>query len=195
MDGDGQDDPNQLIDLIEKSINEPKIAITVNRSKREEDFTFKILYQLYLVLTFLLTFKYLKFGVFSYLHYSSIDRILSTEDVYMAYVAGFAKHFKNKNTIYAARKKRITGKSQNNYRSLIYYALKIISVFRYQALINATVISFAGYLLTGFTIYSLIFVFALFAFIIIIFLIPHRVDKFFIKNSLSNIKNIENLNN
>ena len=151
---------------------------------------------MYLFLTYLLTLKYLKFGVFSYLHSSSIDKILSTDDVYMAYVAGLAKHFDNdKNIIYAARKKRITGESQNNYRSLIYYALKIISVFRYQALINTIVLILISFLLIKLTVYLIFFLFILLLLNIIIFLIPYKFDKSLIIDPLSNIENIENLNN
>ena len=192
MDGDGQDDPKQIIDLIEESKNNPKITITVNRIKREEEFLFKILYQLYLLITFFLTFKYLKFGVFSYLHFSSIDKILSTKDVCMAYVAGIAKHFKNRKKIYAARKKRIVGKSQNNYRSLIFYALKIISVFRYQVLINTLATIILGSLLFGFKIYFLFFISIITVFNIVIFLISYKINKNLVKNLLLNIEEVKN---
>ena len=193
MDADGQDDPEYLVEIIKESKKNPERTITINRTKRDDELLFKILYQMYLFLTYLLTLKYLKFGVFSYLHSSSIDKILSTDDVYMAYVAGLAKHFDNdKNIIYAARKKRITGESQNNYRSLIYYALKIISVFRYQALINTIVLILISFLLIKLTVY-LIFILLLLN--IIIFLIPYKFDKSLIIDPLSNIENIENLNN
>jgi len=192
MDGDGQDDPKQLIDLIQESKKDPKKTITVNRSKREEEFLFKILYQIYLFFTFFLTFKYLKFGVYSYLHFSSINKILSTEDVYMAYVAGLAKHFKKRKKIYAARKKRIVGKSQNNYKSLIFYALKIISVFRYQALINTFLMITAGTLLIGFEFYFLFFMFILIIFNIIFFLIPYKIKKNLLENPLLNAGKVEN---
>ena len=198
MDADGQDDPQKLICIVEESKKKPKTTITINRTKRDDELQFKILYQIYLFLTFLLTFKYLKFGVFSYLHSSSIDKILSTDDVYMAYVAGLAKHFNNKNIIYAARKKRITGESQNNYRSLIYYALNIISAFRYQALINTIVLILICFLLINLKIYLPFFLFFLFALLllnIIIFVIPYRINKSLIKDPLSNIENIENLSN
>ena len=153
MDADGQDDPEDLVDIIRESKKNPEKTITINRSKREDEISFKILYQAYLFLAFLLTFKYLKFGTFSYFHSSSIDRILSTDDVYMAYVGGIAKHFANKKAIYLPRKKRITGESQNNYKSLIYYGLNIISVFRFQALVNSIILIFVGFLLTHFIMY------------------------------------------
>ena len=145
----------------------------------------------------LLTFRYLKFGAFSYLHSSSIDRILSTEDVYMAYVGGIAKHFTNRKAIYVPRKKRITGESQNNYKSLIYYGLNIISVFRFQALVNSIILIFVGFLLTHFIMYRPFFLFSLASLILInaiIFIIPYKINKSLIEDPLSNVENLENLN-
>ena len=110
MDADGQDDPEKLPTIIEASNEDDYQTITVNRTKREEEILFQIFYKLYLILAFVLTFKYLKYGVFSYIHSSSIDKILSTNEVFMAYVAGLAKHFKNKKIIYAERKKELLGK-------------------------------------------------------------------------------------
>tara|TARA_B100001245_G_scaffold70251_1_gene49474 strand:+ start:462 stop:1346 length:885 start_codon:yes stop_codon:yes gene_type:complete len=196
MDADGQDDPEHLVDIIRESKKNPEKTITINRSKREDEIQFKILYQAYLFLALLLTFRYLKFGAFSYLHSSSIDRILSTDDVYMAYVGGIATHFANKKVIYLPRKKRITGESQNNYKSLIYYGLKTISVFRFQALINSIILIFVGFLLTHFIMYRPFFLFSLASLILInaiIFIIPYKINKSLIEDPLSNVENLENL--
>jgi len=108
MDADGQDDPEYLVDIIKQSKQNPERTITINRTKRDDELLFKILYQMYLFLLFLLTFKYLKFGVYSYLHSSSLDKILSTNDIHLAYAASLEKHFKNKNVIFAPRKKKDT---------------------------------------------------------------------------------------
>ena len=197
MDADGQDDPEDLVDIIRESKKNPEKTITINRSKREDEIPYKILYQAYLFLAFLLTFRYLKFGAFSYLHSSSIDRILSTDDVYMAYVGGIAKHFANKKVIYLPRKKRITGESQNNYKSLIYYGLNIISVFRFQALVNSIILIFVGFLLTHFIMYRPFFLFSLASLMLInaiIFIIPYKINKSLIEDPLSNVENLENLN-
>ena len=196
MDADGQDDPEHLVDIIRESKKNPEKTITINRSKREDEIQFKILYQAYLFLALLLTFRYLKFGAFSYLHSSSIDRILSTDDVYMAYAGGIATHFANKKVIYLPRKKRITGESQNNYKALIYYGLKTISVFRFQALINSIILIFVGFLLTHFIMYRPFFLFSLASLILInaiIFIIPYKINKSLIEDPLSNVENLENL--
>ena len=199
MDADGQDDPEYLIDIFKESKKNPERTITINRSKRDDELPFKILYQMYLFLSFLLTFKYLKFGVYSYLHSSSLDKILSTNDIHLAYAASVAKHFKNKNVIFAPRKKRIFGESQNNYKSLTHYALKIISVSRNQVLINSIVHVFISFLLSKLITFSALFLFILLAllfFNVIIFLLPYQINKSHLVNdTLKNIENIENLRN
>ena len=199
MDADGQDDPEYLIDIFKESKKNPERTITINRSKRDDELPFKILYQMYLFLLFLLTFKYLKFGVYSYLHSSSLDKILSTNDIHLAYAASLAKHFKNKNVIFAPRKKRILGESQNNYKSLTHYALKIISVFRNQVLINSIVLVFISFLLSKLITSSALFLFILLAllfFNVIIFLLAYQINKSHVVNdTLKNIENIENLRN
>ena len=199
MDADGQDDPEYLIDIFKESKKNPERTITINRTKRDDELPFKILYQMYLFLSFLLTFKYLKFGVYSYLHSSSLDKILSTNDIHLAYAASLAKHFKNKNTIFAPRKKRILGHSQNNYKSLTHYALKIISVFRNQVLINSVALVFISFLLSKFLTSSVLFLFILLAllfFNVMIFLLAYQIQKTHIaKDTLTNIENIENLIN
>ena len=199
MDADGQDDPEYLIDIFKESKKNPERTITINRSKRDDELPFKILYQMYLFLSFLLTFKYLKFGVYSYLHSSSLDKILSTNDIHLAYAASLAKHFKNKKAIFAPRKKRILGESQNNYKSLTHYALKIISVFRNQVLINSIVLVFISFLLSKLITSSALFLFILLAllfFNVIIFLLAYQINKSHVVNdTLKNIENIENLRN
>ena len=199
MDGDGQDDPEYLVNIIKESKKNTEKIITINRTKRQDEIKFKVLYQIYLFLSFLLTFKYLKFGVYSYIHSKFLDKILSTNDIYFAYAASIAKHFKNRNVIFAPRKKRIFGKSQTSYIDLIFYALKIISVFRNQVLFNSMIFVFIGLLLTNFKIYSLFFLFILIFFLffnIIIFLLANQINKSqIIKDTLINIENVENLKN
>ena len=199
MDADGQDDPEYLVNIIEESKKNPEKTITINRTKRDDELLFKILYQMYLFLSFLLTFKYLKFGVYSYLHSNSLDKILSTSDIHLAYAASLAKHFKNKNVIFAPRKKRILGQSQNNYKSLTHYALKIISVFRDQVLVNSVVLVFISFLFSKFMASSLLILFILLPvliFNIIIFLLFYQVNKsHLVKDTLTNIENLENLIN
>ena len=128
-----------------------------------------------------------------------VDKILSTNDIHLAYAASLAKHFKNKNVIFAPRKKRILGQSQNNYKSLTHYALKIISVFRDQVLVNSVVLVFISFLLSKFIIFPVLFLLILLAFLFfnaIIFLLAYQIKKsYIVKDTLTNVENIENLTN
>ena len=96
-------------------------------------------------------------------------------------------------------KKRILGKSQNNYKSLTHYALKIISVFRNQVLVNSVALVFISFLLSKFMTSSALFLFvlsALMIFNIIIFLLANQINKsHVVENTLENIENVENLIN
>ena len=117
----------------------------------------------------------------------------------MAYPAALAKHFKNKNVIFAPRKKRVLGESQNNYKSLIHYALKIISVFRNQVLVNSIILVFISFLFSKFITSPTFFLFILLPLIffnVIIFLLAYQINKsHLVKDTLTNIENIENLRN
>ena len=96
-------------------------------------------------------------------------------------------------------KKRLFGKSQNNYISLIHYALKIISVFRNQVLINSVIFIIISFLLSKFITSLVPFLFVLLAllfFNVLIFSIANKINKsHIIKDTLTNIENIENLRN
>ena len=76
MDADGQDDPDALPEIIELSEKNPEKIITVNRTKRNESLMFKILYEIHLFITYMLTFKNLRFGVYSYMHPVHLNKIL-----------------------------------------------------------------------------------------------------------------------
>jgi len=193
MDADGQDDPHELLNIISASKKNQEKTITINRTSREDGFLFKLFYHAFLYLTLIFTFKYMKFGVYSYIHSSSFSKILSTYDIQMAYAAALAKHFKDKNIIYAPRKKRILGESKNNYTSLIIYALKIISVFKFKVLINSLVIFFIGFLLIKYKIVLILLAIFVVFFNIIIFIISSKVKLMDQKNILINIKNIESI--
>ena len=144
-----------------------------------------------------MTFKYLKYGVYTYLHSSSLDKAFSTKDIYLAYPASLAKHFKDKSIIYTQRKKRILGNSKNSYIALTYYALKIIAVFKKQVLINSSAFIFLSFLFSGLKIFSFIFLSVtlfLIVFNILIFSIANRVDKLYKNENISsNIESIEKL--
>jgi polyisoprenyl-phosphate glycosyltransferase len=195
MDADGQDDPEHLLNIINESKNDLDKTIVVMRSQRDDHFVFKIFYYLYLFLALLFTFQYMKFGVFSYINSNSIKKMFSNNAIYYAYAAALAKNFKNKKVIFAPRRKRIIGKSQNNYQSLIHYSLKIISVFKKQVLINSSLLIVSLIIffhLNILPIYCLILIGFLFIFNFLLYFVGKKVDdNIEINNLLKNIISID----
>jgi polyisoprenyl-phosphate glycosyltransferase len=63
-DGDGEDRPEEVKELILKSIEVPSATITANRIKRSENTFFKLSYHLHKILTLALTGYSIKFGNF-----------------------------------------------------------------------------------------------------------------------------------
>ena len=66
MDADGQDDPEALPEIIEHAYKNSETVLTVNRTKRNEGLIFKILYEIHLLITYIFTFKNLRFGLYGY---------------------------------------------------------------------------------------------------------------------------------
>jgi polyisoprenyl-phosphate glycosyltransferase len=196
MDADGQDDPAKLPEIIAHAVKNPKTILTVNRLQREDSLLFKLLYEMHLLMVYIFTFKNLRFGVYSYIHTTHLDKILSNNDLCNAFAASIARNFKNKNIIYVDRKKRLLGESRNSYLNLVYYSLSILSVFRYRVLIHSFILILILFLMSNIKIFSL---FVLAGFVVLsifnlsIFLISIKNNKFNLNNSLNNIGNIENL--
>ena len=67
MDGDGEDRPEEIKLLLEKSKDYPNDIITANRIKRSESFLFKICYEIHKIITLIFTGQSIKFGNFSLL--------------------------------------------------------------------------------------------------------------------------------
>jgi len=131
MDSDGEDDPKKIKEIIQIIKKEKKTEIiTMNRALRKESFFFSILYELHLLVTFMITFKYIRFGNFSFLNRKVLNKIVKKKDLWFAYSATLKKYFKINDSILAPRRKRISGKSKMSYLGLIHHSLNIQSVYK-----------------------------------------------------------------
>ena len=130
MDSDGEDDPKKIKEIIKLINKNPKTEIiTMNRALRKESFLFSILYEVHLLITFLMTLKYIRFGNFSFLNKKALNVIIQKKDLWFAYSATLNKYFNEKKFIIAPRKKRISGKSKMSYYGLINHSLNIQFVY------------------------------------------------------------------
>ena len=167
MDSDGEDDPkhiNKMIDLAKKNKNS---VIVSCRKNREENLIIKICYKIHLILTFLLTVKWISYGNFSSFHSKNIKKILSDNSVWLAYSSAVMKNTKIKKT-YSKRLKRYFGKSKVNFPFLVTHSIKIIGVFYKRVLVlSLFYLLLVNKLFNSFDSFFLIFIFIINAVIVL----------------------------
>ena len=76
MDGDGEDRPEEIKQLIEKAKEYPDTVITANRIKRSEGLLFKFCYLIHKYLTLIFTGQSIKFGNYTCLTKSVVNKMI-----------------------------------------------------------------------------------------------------------------------
>jgi hypothetical protein len=151
MDGDGEDRPEEVKELILKSFDLPSLTITANRIKRSESAFFKLSYHLHKILTLVLTCHSIKFGNFMCIPKQDLNLIVSNKNLFVSFSGTVSKFIKNKTYIPSIRGVRYHGPTKMTFLKLIRHSLLIMSVFK---------IEVASRLLVLFLIYAtLIFYF------------------------------------
>ena len=130
IDSDGEDDPKKIKKLINLAKKNPNSIITANRLKRTENIFFKFLYKLHLLITFLLTGKYIDFGNYCSFNSSNLKKLLSNANLWLACSAGITKNCSSLKSYYIGRKKRYFDSSKAKFSFLFEHSLNIISVFK-----------------------------------------------------------------
>lgn len=192
MDGDGEDRPEELKLLIEKALAEPSKSVVAKRVKRSEGPLFQSLYRIHKYLTFLTTGKLINFGNYSCLTKHDL-KILSTKaSLWSSFSGSFKKYIKKYNEINSFRGLRYFGPSQMSLFKLVVHSLSIIAVFKFRVFF----ISFVFILLIQYLTILINFNFTILQIMIIlfnlfVFIISFRENEMKLKNSETNIKDIE----
>jgi len=134
IDSDGEDDPKKIKELINQAKKNPQSIITANRLKRKENIIYNFFYKTHLLITFILTGKYIDFGNYSSFNSKNLNNLLRGSDIFLAYSAAIAKNAKNIKSYYISKKKRYYDKSKVKILFLIQHSINIISVFRFNVL-------------------------------------------------------------
>ena len=137
MDGDGEDRPEEIIEFLNKikiSKNEPIVA---ERVKRSENLIFKICYQVHKLITLTFTGKYIKFGNFTCLPKTTVQKLINEKSTWNSYSGSLKKVENNLLSIPSTRGTRYFGPSKMSFYNLIKHSLSIISVFRKTFLIRS----------------------------------------------------------
>ena len=192
MDGDGEDRPEELTLLFNKSKENPSKTVTLNRIKRSEGLFFKLLYECHKILTYIFTGKLIKFGNYSCLPKEHAARLLKEACIWSSFSGSVTKVISDRISVPSIRGQRYFGPSQMNLFSLLVHSFSIIAVFREAVIIRSVLFLFV-YLFFVFNSLSIITLFPvliLLIFLLLIFKISFRENIEELNHSLENIGSI-----
>ena len=195
MDGDGEDRPEEIKEFIKTIENNPDKTIVGERVKRSEAFIFKLCYFFHKLITLVFTGHSIKFGNFTCLSKSTIEKLISEKATWNSFSGALTKVEKNKISIPSIRGERYFGPSKMSFSNLLKHSLSIISVFKNAVLIrSALFIIFYVYLIkSNASIIMLIPFILLLTMIYSISSLSIRENMDEFKDCLKNIASIENL--
>ena len=137
MDGDGEDRPEEILKFIELLKHEPNKPIVGERIKRSEGIIFKISYIIHKLITFIFTGHSIKFGNFTCLPKSTVEKLINDKSTWNSFSGSLAKVEKNLISVPSIRGVRYFGPSKMSFKNLLKHSLSIISVFRKTVLIRS----------------------------------------------------------
>ena len=195
MDGDGEDRPEEIKDFLEQIKKSNNQTIVGERIKRSENMIFKLCYQFHKMITFTFTGKSIKFGNFSCLPKSTVEKMVNEKATWNSFSGSLKKIEDKLFSIPSIRGTRYFGPSKMSFYNLIKHSLSIISVFRKTFLIRSAlfVILYILLIKSNASIITALPLFFLFIAVYIISNLSLRENMEEFKNCLSQINNIENI--
>ena len=137
MDGDGEDRPEEIKEFINQIENSNNNPIVGERVKRSEKLIFKICYQLHKLITLTFTGKSIKFGNYTCLPKTTVEKMINEKATWNSFSGSLKKVENNLFPISSIRGNRYFGPSKMSFFNLIKHSLSIMSVFRKTFLIRS----------------------------------------------------------
>jgi len=195
MDGDGEDRPEEINDFLDQIRNTNEKPIVGERIKRSENLLFKICYQLHKLITFTFTGNTIKFGNYSCLPKTTVEKMINEKATWNSFSGSLTKIENDLISVPSTRGYRYFGPSKMSFYNLIKHSLSIISVFRKIFLIRSALFIIL-YILLIKSNASVITAIPLLFLLIAVYSISNlalreNMDEF--DKSLENIKNIDTI--
>lgn len=194
MDGDGEDRPVEIKNLINESINKSNISIVAKRIKRSEGPIFQLLYQIHKIITYVFTGKNINFGNYSCLTKKDVEKLNSKASLWSSYSGTLKKIIPELGEIDSIRGKRYFGPSKMSLLKLLMHSFAIIAVFKYQVFLRSTfliiILSYTNMFLGNISIFFQILIVI---FNLVIFIISLREKEDELKESHNNLSRIEEI--
>ena len=138
MDGDGEDRPEEIKNFIQLANQHENQSIIGERVKRSESLFFKLCYLTHKIITLTFTGQSIKFGNFTCLSKTTVEKMLSEKATWNSFSGSLKKIETNLLSIPSVRGARYFGPSKMSFFNLLKHSLSIISVFRKTVLIRST---------------------------------------------------------
>ena len=137
MDGDGEDRPEEIKEFINQIQNSNDKPIVGKRVKRSEGLFFKLCYEFHKLITLTFTGKSIKFGNFTCLPKSTVEKLINEKATWNSFSGSLTKIEKDLFEIPSIRGDRYFGPSKMSFMNLLKHSLSIISVFKKTVLIRS----------------------------------------------------------
>ena len=195
MDGDGEDRPEEIKQLIDNLNYHPDKPIVGERIKRSEGIFFKFCYFAHKIITSTFTGQSIKYGNYTCLPKSIVEKMINEKATWSSFSGALAKITKDRAIISSERGTRYFGPSKMSFKNLIIHSLSIISVFRTNVLIRSILFLLVYIFLIhqNITAIMLIPVILVLTLIASVFVVSKRENLEELNKSLLNISNIDNL--
>jgi len=195
MDGDGEDRPEEIKNFIELSEQVGEQSIIGERVKRSEGLFFQICYKFHKFLTLAFTGQSIKFGNFTCLSKTTIEKMLKEKATWSSFSGSLRKVENDLVSSPSIRGTRYFGPSQMSFFNLLKHSLSIISVYRKTVLIRSALF-IVFYILLIKSNASVITSLPLVLLLIMIYAISslalrENIDEF--NNCLTNVNDIEKI--
>ena len=166
MDGDGEDRPLELEDLITKALENPNFSVVAKRVKRSEGLFFQSLYLMHKLITYFFTGKKINFGNYTCLTKKDAEIISSKPSLWSSY----------------------------SLFKLIIHSFSIIAVFKFNVFLRSIFVILLLFLLkSNLGIFALVIISLLAIFNLMILIVSFREQKEDLLSSQANLKNITNI--
>ena len=195
MDGDGEDRPEELSLLIKKIKDYPGIVITADRVKRSEGLIFKFCYLAHKYLTLVFTGKTIKYGNYTCLPKSVVDKMVNESATWSSFSGSLAKITKDRKSIPSERGTRYFGPSKMNFINLLKHSLSIIAVFKATLLIRSILflITYLFLVIGKISVITLMPVLGVIIMMISVIILSSRENMSEFNSSLENIESIDKI--
>ena len=195
MDGDGEDRPEEIKQILDNLNYNPDKPIVGERIKRSEGFFFKFCYFAHKLILFTFTGHSIKYGNYTCLPKSTVAKMINEKATWSSFSGSLAKVAKDRATIPSERGTRYFGPSKMSFKNLLIHSLSIVSVFKINVLIRSIlfVLVYLFLIQQKITIVMLIPIILVFGLIASVFAISKRENLDELNNSLLNISNIDDL--